>query len=141
MYKIKYTSEEALGNIYVVEAEQGEFKGDNQEKILMKDVLAKIKIKDSSPIEITANYSLYNKINYDTKFYENVIITYENNIIASDKFDLFFEKKIAIISDNIIYKNLNTEMIADKIEIDLITKNSKILMNDTKKKIKITTIN
>ena len=68
-------------------------------------------------------------------------MTHENNTINADRFDLTFDKKIAIISGNIIYKNLNTKMIADKIEMDLITKESKIFMNDKEKKIKIITIN
>ena len=41
------------------------------------------------------------------------------------------------ISKNIIYKNLDTKLEADKIEIDLLTKNTKIFMDDKSKKIKL----
>ena len=141
MHKIKYTSKEILGDIYIVDAEEGYIKSDDLETIIMKGVSAKIKIKNSSSIIVLADHAIYNKDTYNTNFYENIIMTYENSIINCDKFDLDFDKKIAILSDNIIYKNLNTKMIADKIELNLITKNLKIFMDDKKKKIKIITIN
>ena len=141
MYEIKYTSKEKLGDIYIVEAEEGSFKDGDIEKIIMKNVTARINIKNSSTILILAENAIYDKKNYNTNFYENVIMTQENNVINADKFDLTFDTKMAIISGNIIYKNLNTKMIADKIELNLITKESKIFMNDNKKKVKIITIN
>ena len=51
--------------------------------------------------------------------------------------NLLFNQNLATISNNVIYKNLNTELFADKIEIDLITKNSKIFMKNNSKKVKI----
>ena len=137
MHKIKYTSKEILGDIYIVDAEEGYIKSDDLETIIMKGVSAKIKIKNSSSIIVLADHAIYNKDTYNTNFYENIIMTYENSIINCDKFDLDFDKKIAILSDNIIYKNLNTKMIADKIELNLITKELKIFMNDKKKKVLI----
>tara|TARA_B100000795_G_scaffold216001_1_gene169864 strand:- start:244 stop:834 length:591 start_codon:yes stop_codon:yes gene_type:complete len=141
MHKIKYTSKEILGDIYIVDAEEGYIKSDDLETIIMKGVSAKIKIKNSSSIIVLADHAIYNKDTYNTNFYENIIMTYENSIINCDKFDLDFDKKIAILSDNIIYKNLNTKMIADKIELNLITKELKIFMNDKKKKVKLIKIN
>ena len=51
--------------------------------------------------------------------------------------DLLFNKKLATLNENIIYKNLQTILQADRLEIDLITKDSKIFMNDQREKIKI----
>ena len=42
-----------------------------------------------------------------------------------------------LMYNNIIYQNSDTKLLADKLEIDLITKDSKIIMNDKKSKIKI----
>ena len=39
--------------------------------------------------------------------------------------------------NNIVYQSPDTKLIADKLEIDLITKDSKIVMNNKKRKIKI----
>ena len=64
-------------------------------------------------------------------------INYSNHNIESENLYLRFDKKISFIYKNIIYKNLNTTLQADKIEIDLVTKDTKIFMNDKSKNIKI----
>ena len=43
------------------------------------------------------------------------------------------------MSDNIIYKNLDTNIIADKLEINLLNKETKVFMRDSNQKIKILT--
>ena len=64
-------------------------------------------------------------------------MTYDEHIIRSQNLDLFFEKQIAQAMNNLVYENNTSRLRADKIEIDLITKNSKIFMYNKKKKIKI----
>ena len=67
--------------------------------------------------------------NHDTQVSEeNVLMLHMNEHIStnSDNLDLIFEKNLATLSNNIVYKNVNTKLLeADKMEIDLITKNSK----------------
>ena len=138
---IKYTSTDKEGNGYIITSKSGTLNDNQPELILMKSVIATINLHNSVPIIITADNAIYNNINYDTNFYENVLVTYNDHIISSDNLDLIFEKNLATISNNIIYKNLNTKLQADKVEIDLITKNSKIFMKDKTKKIKIESIN
>tara|TARA_B100000795_G_scaffold263908_1_gene243696 strand:+ start:442 stop:1026 length:585 start_codon:yes stop_codon:yes gene_type:complete len=138
---IKYTSTDKEGNGYIITSKSGTLDDNQPELILMKSVIATINLHNSVPIIITADNAIYNNINYDTNFYENVLVTYNDHIISSDNLDLIFEKNLATISNNIIYKNLNTKLQADKVEIDLITKNSKIFMKDKTKKIKIESIN
>ena len=41
------------------------------------------------------------------------------------------------MSDNLIYKNIDSILYADKFEMNLITKDNKIFMKDKSKKIKI----
>jgi len=138
---IKYTSVDKEGNGYIITSKTGELDYNQPELILMKNVIATINLHNSVPIIISADNAIYNNINYDTNFYENVVVTYNDHFISSDNLDLIFEKNLATISNNIIYKNLNTKLQADKVEIDLITKNSKIFMDDKTKKIKIMSIN
>ena len=107
----------------------------------MKNVMANINLKNSDPVKISSKNAVYNTVNYTTNFYDDVLIEYSENVITSDNLDLVFEKNIATIYNNIIYKNLNTKLQADTIVIDLITKNSKIYMNDQSKKVKIININ
>tara|TARA_B100000795_G_scaffold53919_1_gene35329 strand:+ start:1247 stop:1831 length:585 start_codon:yes stop_codon:yes gene_type:complete len=141
IHNIKYIAEDRDGSKYIITSKLGELNNDNPEIILMRDVTATIGLKNSKTVKIYSDIAEYNNINFNTKFYENVLMIHEEHVINSDNLDLMFEDSLIIISNNIIYKNLNTKMQADKIEIDLITKNSKIFMNDKFKKIKIINTN
>ena len=138
IYNIEYVAQDNDGNNYIVKSKYGELKNDQSNLIILKKVLATINIQNSPSIEIASDGANYNSINYDTEFYGNVTLTYVDHIITSDNLDLYFQKNLAYFSDNVVYKNLNNSIQADKIEIDLITKNSKIYMNNTFKKIKVT---
>lgn len=141
IYNIQYVSQDKNGNSYIINSKFGEVNNDKQELILLKEVTATINLKNSEPINITADNAIYNNVNYNTNFYENVLVVYTQHNITSDNLDLDFQKNIATVSNNINYKNLNTKLQADKIEIDLTTKNSKIFMHDASEKVKIVSIN
>ena len=85
------------------------------------------------------HYAKYNKTNYETNFKEDVLLTYLVHRITSQNLDLSFENNLATIYNKIVYDNNNAKLSADILEIDLITKNSKIFMDNEYKKIKITT--
>ena len=141
IYNIQYVSKDKNGNSYIINSKFGEVNADKQELILLKEVTATINLINSEPINITADNAIYNNTNYNTNFYENVLVVFTQHNITSDNLDLDFQKNLATISNNINYKNLNTKLQADKIEIDLITKNSKIFMYDASEKVKIVSIN
>ena len=141
IYNIEYKSNNNNANNYTILSEVSELPEKNSDIILMKGVEATINVKNSSPIKIISDSAIFNKITYDTIFSDNILITYDDHLITSHKLDLFFQKNLAIISNDIIYKNLNTVLQADMIEIDMLTKESKIFMNNSKKKIKISTSN
>ena len=122
-------------------SKKGEFDNKNTNIILMENVEATIRSLNSDPIIIYSDNALYNKFNYDTNFYKNVMVSYGIHKITSDNLDLIFEKNLLTITNNVIYKNLNTKLEADKIEVDLITKNSKVFMNDKSKKVNIIKLN
>jgi len=137
IYNIQYISKDKEGNSYIINSEFGEVDSDKQEIVYLKKVTATINMKNSEPINIYADNAVYNNINYNTNFYENITVVYSEHHITSDNLDLNFKKNLATVFNNISYKNLNTKLQADKIEIDLITKNSKIFMFDKSNKIKI----
>ena len=141
IYNIQYLSKDKEGNSYIINSKFGEVDGDKQEIVYLKKVTATISLKNSGLINIYADNAVYNNINYNTNFYENVSVVYSEHHITSDNLDLDFKKNLATIFNNISYKNLNTKLQADKIEINLITKNSKIFMFNKSKKVKIVSIN
>ena len=141
IYNIQYISEDEEGNSYSINSKFAEINNSKPELLLLKEVIATIKMTNSEPIIIYANNAIYDKINYNTNFYENILVVYTQHSITSDNLDLDFQKNLATLSNKITYKNLNTKLQADKMEINLITKNSKISMYDTSEKVKIVSIN
>jgi len=134
---IRYLSKDDAGNIYVVNAEYGEINEDNPDIIFLKNVKAKISIFNSEDIFIESDFAKYNSKNYNTNFYENTKVEYTGHKINCRYLDLLFNKNLAILYENIVYKTLQARLLADRLEIDLITKNSKLSMKDEKEKIKI----
>tara|TARA_X000001036_G_scaffold408987_1_gene419687 strand:- start:110 stop:697 length:588 start_codon:yes stop_codon:yes gene_type:complete len=138
---INYTSRDLKGNEYILVAKEGEIDLNNSDIIFLTDVTANIKlVKNSELIVITSNYGKYNTINYDTIFSKNVKIDYVDNIITGDYLDFSMMNNLLIISKNVIYKNLENTMKADVIELDTITKDTKVYMYNSSKKVNITNI-
>ena len=133
---LKYVSKDILGNEYIISSKSSELNLDGIDIINMNDVNAKITMINKDPLFITSKYAIYNNENYETTFVNNVVITYLDNIITSEKLTISIVNNFAKVSEEVIYQNTNVKLEADIIEIDLITKNSKIFMID--KKIKIT---
>ena len=134
---IKYISKDSSGNIYEIYAEEGRIDSANQDLTLMKNVRAYIFINDQDAIEIIAKYATYNNLNYNTFFRDDIIVNYFLHKITCEKLDISFDNNIASFYESLVYESEEMKMKADKLEIDLITKNSKIIMFDTEKKISI----
>ena len=134
---LRYFSVDDKGNKYEIKSEYGEMSLDNSDIILMTNVMATIDIYNSEPIIITSGFAKYNIKNYDTKFEKNVLVKHIDNKINAENLNLSFQNNLMSMYDNIIYQSPDTKLIADKLEIDLITKDSKIVMNNKKRKIKI----
>tara|TARA_B100000780_G_C20987413_1_gene394784 strand:- start:208 stop:789 length:582 start_codon:yes stop_codon:yes gene_type:complete len=138
--KINYVSE--IGeNKYQITAEKAEIKIDTPEIMYLVNLVAYITIKNSSIVKVTSNFGEYNTENYDTVFSKNVIATYPNHKITGELLNFSFINNIGIFSTNIVYVGNKTKMLADKIEIDLITNNTKIFMLDNNSKVLIEGIN
>ena len=134
---LKYFSVDEKGNKYEITSEYGEISPDNPDIIMMKNVKAIIEIYNSDPIIITSNFAKYNVKNYDTNFEENILVKHADNKLNGENLDLSFQDNLMSMYNNIIYQNPDTKLVADKLEIDLITKDSKIIMNNKQSKIKI----
>jgi LPS export ABC transporter protein LptC len=132
---IDYISFDAKGNKYQITAKQSEIKIENTNIMFLIDVIAYIFIKDSDTVKITSDFGKYNSKNYDTVFSENVIVIYPGHKITGEYLDFSFLKDLGTISKNVIYNGDKTNLFADKVEINLTTKDTKIFMNDSDKKV------
>jgi len=134
---LKYVSKDVLGNEYIINSKHSALNLGSPDIINMQDVNAKITMLNKEPLFVTSKFARYNNQSYETVFFDNVVINYINSIINSEKFEISIKNNFAKVSEKVIYQNQNIKLEADIIEIDLITKNSKIFMIDKNKKIKI----
>jgi len=134
---INYISTDASGNKYQITSKQAEIKVGNSDTMYLTEVIAFIFIKDKDTIKVTSNFGKYNSKNYDTIFSENVIVIYPGHKITGEYLDFSFLTNLGIFTTNVIYTGEKTNLFADKIEMNLATKDTKIFMNDTGEKVLI----
>ncbi|WP_415320971.1 LPS export ABC transporter periplasmic protein LptC [Candidatus Pelagibacter sp. Uisw_092] len=134
---INYTSLDVNGNKYEISALQAVISDEDPNSMYLESVVAYIYLKDSNIIKITSDYGNYNLRNYDTIFKEKVTIIYPEHKITGEYLDFSLLNNLGTISENVVYNGKKTSLFADKIEIDLITSDAKIFMNDKAKTVLI----
>ena len=92
---------------------------------------------NGNKITISSKYGKYNIDNYDTIFNLDVNVDYLNNNIIGQYLDVSIDRNTLIMSKNVIYTNLKNILKADVIEMNIQTKDTKIFMYDTSKKVNI----
>ena len=137
MKNVSYSSKDAKGNEYIVNAFQGEIDYDVPDIIYLTDVKAFINLTNSNDVTITSDFGKYNNNNFDTIFSKNVEINYLDNKITGEYLDFSIGRNSMIISRNVVYTNLENILKADVIEIDVTTKDTKIFMYKDNKKVNI----
>ena len=134
---INYVSKDVRGNKYQITAKLAEIKIENSNVMFLTDVIAFIFIKNKDTVKITSNFGKYNTINYDTIFSKNVIVVYPGHKITGEYLDFSFLTNLGIFTTNVVYNGEKTNLFADKIEMNLTTKDTKIFMNDIGEKVLI----
>lgn len=134
---IKYETKDKNGNEYLIVALEGEIDYSNPSIIYLTTVNSLIKLKNSNDISIVSDFGKYNSENLDTIFSKNVIIKYLDKVITSDYLDFSIRNNLMIISKNVIYENSDNIIKADVVEINLNTKDTKIYMYESEKKVNI----
>ena len=134
---LKYNAIDEDGNSYVIESAAGKVSEKEKNLLILEKVMGVIKIKNSEDIIILSDFANYNKTTLDTYFYDNVRLTYDGHSIDSNELFMNYIDKNINIKDNVRYKGLNNKLYADIVEIDLVTKFSKIYMLDKQKKVKV----
>tara|TARA_B100000900_G_scaffold371569_1_gene350876 strand:- start:91 stop:666 length:576 start_codon:yes stop_codon:yes gene_type:complete len=110
---------------------------DGSETVLMSGVSAKFNDGNNPSIYVTSDKAIFNNNNFNTRFENNVKVTYMENIITSKNLDLDFDKNTIFIYNNVIYDGLTGAAKTDNIVIDLLTKNAEIFMNKPTQKVKV----
>ena len=133
---LSYKSRDEKGNIYEINSISGSISDDDENVLILENVSAEILIFNYGTFFINSNEAKYNKLNLNTHFFNNVNLKYLNHIIKSeDLFLKYMDKEIKILN-NVKYNNNENLLEADKIDLDLVSKKSKIYMNSKNQKVK-----
>tara|TARA_B110000027_G_scaffold126486_1_gene144904 strand:+ start:18 stop:602 length:585 start_codon:yes stop_codon:yes gene_type:complete len=135
--KVNYVSSDTEGNRYQITAEKAKISNKDSNVMFLNNVIAYIFIKDSETIRITSDFGEYNSKNYDTIFSKNVIIIYPSHKITGEYLNFSYLKNVGTISTNVIYSSDEINLFADKIVMNLLSKDVKIFMNDINEKVLI----
>tara|TARA_B100001057_G_scaffold451515_1_gene494582 strand:- start:571 stop:1161 length:591 start_codon:yes stop_codon:yes gene_type:complete len=134
---LKYLSTDKEGNEYKIEAIKGKIDKDNPDIIYMENVVAVILLQNSETIFIKSNFAKYNTKNFDTLFNNSVSLDYGEHNLKSEFLDLSFENNLVSVYDNVRYLSGISSLKADRAEIDILNKNTKIFMENSNKKVQI----
>ena len=127
---MSYFSEDNKGNRYEIFSEYGTINPDKSNLIFMEKVTAVVYLSDGQNVYINSNKAKYNDEENDTSFSGSVEMIYGEHVINSEYLDLSFKNQTASVYDNVKYKSNLSNLSADKIFINFVSKNTKIQMND-----------
>ena len=134
---LKYLSTDKQGNEYKIEAKKGNIDKKKPDIIYLENVKAVILLQNSDFISIESKFAEYNTKNFDTLFNNSVTVDYGEHTLKSEFLDLSFENNLVSIYDNVRYLSGISSLSADKAEIDILNKKTKIFMNNPKNKVQI----
>ena len=123
---ISYESTDDKGRKYIIKSDYGEISKKNFEIIIMTNVNAMIILEDETIIFISADNAEYNNTSNNTLFDNDVNLKFLEHKLNSNNLNIFFEKNLLEAYGDLVYENSQIRMHADRLEIDLLSKNSKI---------------
>ena len=128
--EIEYITSNKNGDIFKIQAKYGKSNLKNSNVLDLEEVNGEILSDERSTIYLSSKFANYNYTNQNSKFFNNVIIEYDNKTIKCDKLDLIIIENIAIAYGNVIIKDDKSIMKAQIITLDIITKDININSED-----------
>ncbi|MDC3082111.1 LPS export ABC transporter periplasmic protein LptC [Candidatus Pelagibacter sp.] len=123
---VEYTSVDQRGNRFQLLANSGKTNNNNKDILDLENVRGEINSDKRDTIFITSDFAQYNTANLNSKFYENVIIDYQDKKISCINFDINMKTNKAIAYNDVIITDPNSKMKAGIVEFDLKTKDINI---------------
>ncbi len=134
---IEYSSIDERGNKFYLLANSGKSNISNADILDLINVRGKIISDNRDTIYIVSDFAQFNSVNSNSKFYDNVIINYQEKQITCDNFDINMETSKAIAYNKVIITDTKSKMKAGLVEFDLKTKDININPDTSKTKIKV----
>lgn len=125
-----YESIDSNKNQYTITSKVSEFDEKLTNIILMETVEAKIIFNNGTAATLVSKNAIYDTLTNNTEFFNNVSLNYLSHNINCNNIDIFFDQNRLEAYNDLVYRNLDVSIIADKADLDLINKNTKIYMLD-----------
>ena len=133
--QIQYITSSSNGNVFKILADTGKTNLKNRNLLDLENVEGSIISSERPDIYISSNFAEYNYSDQNSKFYDDVVIKYNDRIIKCDNFDLIISDNIAIAYNNVTIQSKDSLMKAEKITLNILTKDISI---NSDEKIEIT---
>ena len=134
---VEYNSIDDKGNNFYLLANSGKSNANNKDVLDLVNVRGEITSDKRDTIYIVSDFAEFNSTNSNSKFYDNVIINYQEKQITCVNFDINMETNKAIAYNNVIITDPKSTMKAGIVEFDLKTKNIDINPESTTKDIEV----
>ena len=137
---VEYLTTDKNGNKYKILATSGRTNQVDKNILDLNNVKGEITSSQRSTIYIVSDFAKYNSSTLGSKFYNNVVINYEDKQITCGNFDINMDTNIAIAYNNVVVTDPKSIMKAARIHLDIETKEININPDITgKNKVKINT--
>ena len=136
---VQYDGFDANGNRFEISSKTAEIKSEDADITYMKIVTSYFYLKDGRIVKVSSKLAVYNKKTNDIFFSEQVEIDDGESQLYCNNLDVITSHNTIKAYNNVRFNENTNLMTADKIEIDLDQKISKISMyGDEQIKIKLT---
>ena len=136
---VEYLTADKNGNEYKILATSGKTNLENNSILDLNNVRGVVTSKNREPIYIISDFAEYDSSSQNSKFYQNVVINYENKEITCDNFDINMETNIAVAYNNVKVTDPKSVMYAGEITLDIETKDININPERKESKVKVIT--
>ena len=119
---VEYLTTDKNGNKYKILATSGRTNQTNKNILDLDNVKGEITSKERSTIYIVSDFAEYNSSSLGSRFYNNVVINYEDKQITCENFDINMDTNIAIAYNDVVVTDPKSTMKAGKIALNIETK-------------------
>ena len=135
----EYSSIDQKGNRFRLLANSGKTNIENKNILDLDNVRGEIKSENRDTIFIKSDYAQYKIVNFNSKFYGDVIVNYQDKKITCMNFDINMETNKAIAYNSVEVTDPFSFMKAGIVEFDLKTKDININPESVETEIKVIT--
>tara|TARA_B100001057_G_scaffold108795_1_gene106660 strand:+ start:1118 stop:1732 length:615 start_codon:yes stop_codon:yes gene_type:complete len=118
-FNIEYSGLDFSGNRFILESKEATTISTNSELVNLKGVKAVFYFKDGTILIVNSNLGQYNSRTLDMKFSEDVIATYNDNVLNADNAEYTNSLGILIISNKVKIYSTEGDLLADKLTFDV----------------------